>query len=160
MAEVYLETTMLSFYYEERQQEEYIKLKSQVRQIFDLIAAGKFEPYTSTLATDEIDNEPNQKKREKMWQLIADYNIAVLPSGDDEVTALANFYLQEGAVPLDYLTDAKHIAVATVNGLDFIVSLNFAHIARQWTVERVRRVNTRHGYQAIGIYKPVEVLDL
>jgi hypothetical protein len=50
--------------------------------------------------------------------------------------------------------------MTTINGLDFIVSLNFTHIARPWTVERVRRVNVREGYQGIGIYKPMEVLEL
>jgi hypothetical protein len=31
------------------------------------------------------------------------------------------------------MTDAAHIAITTVNGLDFIVSLNFEHIVRPWT---------------------------
>ena len=57
-------------------------------------------------------------------------------------------------------TDAAHIAITAVNGLDFIVSLNFTHIVRPWTVERVRRVNFREGYKPIGIYKPSEVLEL
>jgi hypothetical protein len=52
------------------------------------------------------------------------------------------------------------IAMTVVNGLDFIVSLNFTHIARPWTIERVRRVNFREGYKPIGIYKPSEVLEL
>jgi hypothetical protein len=38
------------------------------------------------------------------------------------------------------------------------VSLNFTHIVRPWTIERVRRVNRRESYQGIGIYKPAEVL--
>ncbi|MCL2382590.1 MAG: hypothetical protein FWC64_13545, partial [Treponema sp.] len=59
-----------------------------------------------------------------------------------------------------YETDALHIAITTVSGLDFIVSLNFTHIVRTWTIERVRRVNKREGYQGIGIYNPAEVLEL
>jgi hypothetical protein len=54
--------------------------------------------------------------------------------------------------------DALHIALTTINELDFIMSLNFEHIARTWTIERVDRVNTRKGYKGIGIFKPVEVL--
>jgi hypothetical protein len=53
-----------------------------------------------------------------------------------------------------------HIAIATVNGLDFIVSLNFEHIARPWTIERVRHINLETGYKPIGIYKPMEVIEL
>jgi len=50
--------------------------------------------------------------------------------------------------------------MTTVNGLDFIVSLNFTHIARPWTIEKVRQVNIREGFNPIGIYKPVEVLEI
>jgi hypothetical protein len=31
---------------------------------------------------------------------------------------------------------------------------------RPWTIERVRRVNLREGYNPIGLYEPVEVLAL
>jgi hypothetical protein len=55
----YLETTMFSFYYA-KNKPEYQVLQDQVRQIFNLIRAGKYEPYTSILATDEIDNETNR----------------------------------------------------------------------------------------------------
>ena len=59
-----------------------------------------------------------------------------------------------------WTTDATHIATATYYGLDFIVSLNFSHIVRPWTIERVRLVNWREKYHAIGIYKPSEVLAI
>jgi hypothetical protein len=157
---IYLETTMFSFYYETRLWPAYQVYKAQVRRIFALIKAGKYEPYTSTLATDEIDNETTQAKREKMWRLITDYQIKVLPADSEEVKQLAYLYVQEGAVSPAWSTDAAHIAITAVNGLDFIVSLNFTHIARTWTIERVRRVNVREDYKGIGIYRPSEVLAL
>ena len=156
---IYLETTMFSFYHENRPHEEYQKYKIQARRVFDLIKAGKYEAYTSILATDEIDNESNPEKRENMWRLITDYSVKILPANDDEVKRIANLYIQEGAVSSAYETDAAHIAITTVNGLDFIVSFNFTHIVRIWTIEKVRRVNARENYQGIGIYKPVEVLE-
>ena len=63
-------------------------------------------------------------------------------------------------MPPGFPTDALHIAMTTVYGLDFIVSLNFEHIAREWTVKKVESVNTREGYKVIGIYRPMEVLAL
>jgi hypothetical protein len=155
----YLETTMFSFFYEERVDSTYQEYKAQVRAVFNQIKAGKYEPYTSIYTTDEIDGEENQEKREKMWALITDYKIKVLPE-DAEVKRLAALYVQEKAVPAAYFTDAAHIAITTSNGLDFIVSLNFTHIARPWTIEKVRRVNIREKYKGIGIYKPAEVLEL
>jgi hypothetical protein len=156
---IYLETTMFSFYHEERTVPPYPEYRGQVRKIFDLIKAGKYEPYTSTYATDEIGNEKNQEKREKMWRLIEEYGVKFLDVSD-EIERLAALYIQEKAISPAWATDAAHIAITAVNGLDFIVSLNFTHIARPWTIERVRRVNGRENYKGVGIYKPVEVLDL
>ncbi|GHV80778.1 hypothetical protein AGMMS49944_25690 [Spirochaetia bacterium] len=155
---VYLETTMFSFYYEERPQADYQEYRAQVRRVFDRIKAGEYEPFTSPYALDEMAKETDPEKRGKMAALVTEYGVKVLDE-TDEVTRLAALYIQEGAVSPAYETDATHIAMTTANGLDFIVSLNFTHIARPWTVERVRRVNKREGYQGIGIYKPLEVLE-
>ena len=156
---IYLETTMFSFYYEDRQYGEYPKYKAQARKIFDLIKTGEYEPYTSPFTLQEIAREHDQVKREKMAALVVEYGIKVLEESD-EVSRIAALYVQEGAVSPTWEADAEHIAMTTVNGLDFIVSLNFTHIARTWTIEHVRRVNAREGYQGIGIYKPAEVLEL
>jgi hypothetical protein len=159
MPKIYLETTMFSFYYEERTAPLYLEHKVLVRRIFDLIKAGEYEPYTSPYATREINDEPNQEKQEKMKALIADYGVVILPV-TEEIERLAGLYVQEKAISPAWATDAAHIATATYNGLDFIVSLNFTHIVRPWTIERVRSVNIREKYQAIGIYKPAEVLEI
>jgi len=156
---IYLETTMFSFYYEERQHGKYPIYKSQVREVFQQIRAGKYEPFTSPFTLEEIAKERDHAKRNRMAALVVEYGIKVLDDSD-EAKRIAALYIQEEAIPDAYETDAVHIALAAVNGLDFIVSLNFTHIVRPWTIERVRRVNKREGYPGIGIYKPSEVLEL
>jgi hypothetical protein len=150
---------MFSFYYEERTAPPYLEYKAEVRRVFDLIKAGEYEPYTSPYATDEIENETNEDKREKMKGLISEYGVVILPAAP-EARRLASLYIQERAISPVWATDAAHIAVTTINGLDFIVSLNFTHIVRPWTIEKVRSVNMREKYQGIGIYKPAEVLEI
>jgi hypothetical protein len=156
---IYLETTMFSFYHEKRTAPPYLELKAEVHRIFELIKAGEYEPYTSIFATNEIDDTEDQEKRAKMWNLINEYSVTVLEV-TPEADKLTVLYIQEGVVSPAWSTDAAHIAMTTVNGLDFIVSLNFTHIARPWTTEHVRRVNMREGYNPIGIYKPAEVLEI
>ena len=156
---IYLETTMFSFYYEDRQYGDYPKYKAQVRKVFDLIKAGEYEPYSSPFTFREILRETDSVKREKMTLLAAEYGVSILAESD-EVNRIAWLYVKEGAISPAWETDAVHIAMTTVNDLDFIVSLNFTHIARPWTIEHVRRVNKREGYQGIGIYTPREVLEL
>lgn len=156
---IYLETTMFSFFYEERTAPFYIEQKAFVRRIFELIQAGIYEPFSSPYTIKEINNETNDEKRDKMTSLIPEYNIAILPI-TGEIEKLSALYLQEKAIASAWATDAAHIAMATHYGLDFIVSLNFTHIVRPWTIEKVRLVNMREKYQAIGIYKPEEVLEI
>ncbi|MHC6202071.1 PIN domain-containing protein [Breznakiellaceae bacterium SP9] len=156
---IYLETTMFSFYYEIREEPHYQEYKTQARQVFDMIRAGKFEPYSSPYATAEIEGEKDPVKREQMKGLVKEYGITILER-TEEVEQLAALYIQEKAISPEWLADAAHIAITVINGLDFIVSLNFTHIARPWTIEIVRRVNARENYKGIGIYKPVEVLEL
>jgi hypothetical protein len=156
---IYLETTMFNFYYGRETTPKYITLKKDARAIFDLIKAGKYEPYTSIYAVNEINKETNYEKRENMKALITEYGVSILQT-TGEIQRRAALYIQEGAVPKSHPIDADHIAITTVNGLDLIVSFNFTHIARPWTVERVRRVNGREGYKGIGIYRPAEVLEL
>jgi len=156
---IYLETTMFSFYYEERTAPLYLEQKALVRRIFELIQAGVYDAYTSPYTTREINNEPSQDKRKKMMALVSDYGVVILPI-TEEIERLAALYVQEKAISPAWTTDAAHIATATFNGLDFIVSLNFAHIVRPWTIERVRLVNMREKYHAIGIYRPSEVLEI
>jgi hypothetical protein len=150
---------MFSFYHEERTAPPYLELKAEVRRIFDLIQAGMYEPYTSIFATNEIDDTEDLKKRDKMWDIINDFGITILETSP-KVKRLTDLYLRAGVVSSAWATDAAHIAITTVNSLDFIVSLNFTHIARPWTVEHVRLVNMREGYNPIGIYKPAEVLEI
>jgi hypothetical protein len=156
---IYLETTMFSFYYGQETTPEYRQYKADTRAVFDLIKAGRFDAFTSPLATDELTDEPDEAKRQKMLALIPEYGIRVLfPTR--ETQHLTEMYIREEVVSPAWETDAAHIAMTAVNGLDFIVSLNFTHITRPWTIERVRRVNFREGYKPIGIYKPSEVLAL
>jgi len=150
---------MFSFYHETRTAPFYLEQKALVRRVFELIRAGAYAPYTSPYATREIDNEQNPDKREKMRAIVADYGVEVLPI-TGEIERLATLYVREKVVSPTWATDAAHIATATYNGLDFIVSLNFEHIVRPWTIEKVRMVNMREKYQAIGIYKPAEVLEI
>jgi hypothetical protein len=156
---IYLETTMFNFYYEAREYGEYPKYKAQVRELFERIKAGQYEPYTSIFTLIEIEKTSDRVRYARMLALVDEYGVKVLNTSD-EAKRLAALYVMEEVISPAYETDILHIAITTAEGLDFIVSLNFTHIARPWTVERVRRVNKREGYPGIGIYKPMEVLEL
>ena len=155
---IYLETTMFNFPFAP-DLPGYTRHKKDTLEILTRIKAGAYKPYTSVYAAAEINGTNAEEKRERMRSLIDEYRIEVFPP-NAEAERLADMYVAEGAVPPGYPTDALHIAMKTVHRLDFIVSLNFEHIAREWTAKKVEVVNAREGYKIIGIYKPMEVLAL
>ena len=149
---VYLETTLFNYYFDEDRD-----AHSDTVTLFEECASGKFEPFTSDYVIKELTDAP-EDKREKMLELIKRYDITIL-AATDETDNLAEHYVSEGALPQGSLTDASHIAVASVNALDMIVSLNFRHIVKAKTIEMTGAVNTLHSYPAVKINSPMEVID-
>ncbi|GHV73673.1 hypothetical protein AGMMS49940_09750 [Spirochaetia bacterium] len=93
-----------------------------------------------------------------MLQLLIDCGANILEQ-NEEIERLAAIYIAEGVIPRVYDTDALHIATATVNRLDCIISLNFNHIVKDKTIEMTETINYRLGYRRVGIYIPAEVID-
>jgi hypothetical protein len=85
----------------------YAKLKSQVVEVFARIKAGKFDPYTSIYTTNELDDTTTEERRERMKQVILDYNVKFLEK-TDEVERLAALYIAAKAIPESYPADAAH----------------------------------------------------
>ena len=91
-----------------------------------------------------------------MIALIARYDITVLAL-NNEAEQLANIYVEQGIIPAKYRTDGVHIAVAAVNDLDMIISMNFQHIVKRKTRIGTGNINALNGYRTIEICTPMEV---
>jgi predicted nucleic acid-binding protein len=74
-----------------------------------------------------------------------------------ESMKLAAKYLSEGILPENYEADARHVAVATVHGVDVLVTWNFKHIVRYDKIRRFNAVNALMGYSPLQIHTPMEV---
>ena len=78
---------------------------------------------------------------------------------DANAQALAKSYIEQGVIPAKYEDDALHIAIASVNNLDAVVSWNFAHIVKLKTKREVMGINTLMGYKPVEICSPWEVVE-
>jgi predicted nucleic acid-binding protein len=151
--QIYLETTLFNFYFDDDRGFAH----ETTLALFKEIAAGKYEAFTSTYVTDELENA-SEAKRGKMLELITEYGITVL-APDDEAVRLADIYIAEKVIPQKYRTDALHIAIAAVNNLDMIISMNFQHIVKRKTKLATGSINALNGYRAIEISNPMEVVE-
>jgi len=125
--------------------------------LFEEIKAGKYQAFTSVYAYEELSEAP-EEKAQQMIGLIAAFDITVLDASE-EADTLAAVYQEQGIIPCGSTVDAQHIAVATVNDLDMIISLNFRHIVRKKTVIMTGLVNIGLGYREVAIVTPMEVVE-
>ncbi|MCL4378396.1 MAG: PIN domain protein [Actinobacteria bacterium] len=76
---------------------------------------------------------------------------------EEEAKELAQYYIEDGAIDKSYLIDAQHIAIATVNRVDVLVSWNFKHIVNLNKIRLYNSVNLKCGYPLLEIRSPLEV---
>jgi len=143
---IYIDTSVFGGYFDEEFKEHTIPL-------FDRIRADEFLVLYSTVTQDEIEYAP-EKVKELVKSLRADQTEFLDTS--DESLDLAAEYITEKVIGETSLADCLHIALATVNRADFLVSWNFKHIVN---IERIRvynSINIKNGYKQLEIRSPRE----
>ena len=118
---------------------------------------GAFLGYISVRVIEEI-RKASQPKQDNLLKIVAQFPLESLPL-TDEVKALADRYIEENVIPAKESNDAVHIAVASVNNLDAIVSWNFEHMVKFKTRREVQGINTLVGYKTIEICSPLEMIE-
>ncbi len=115
-------------------------------------------PYISTVVLQEI----ALAEASAAVQMVGEINkltpVALEPSAESE--ELAEAYLEAGIIPLKKRDDARHIAIATVAGLEIVVSWNHRHLANERKSDLYNAVNRLAGYgQVLLIHTPFEVMQ-
>jgi len=150
---IYLETTVFNFLFAEDSPDK----KQDAIKLFEEVKQGKYIPYTSDYVLQEL-LKAEEPKRTKMVNLLDQYGIKLMAT-DTNAENLADKYVAEKIIPIKYRMDGIHIAMATINNLDIIVSYNFHHIVKLKTIIGTESINLREGYKRIGIYSPTEVIE-
>ena len=150
---IYIETTLFNFYFDEKMGEDH---KATLR-LFVMIADEKYDAHTSVYAIRELE-KASPEKRDKMKELVEKYDISVIDP-NDAVKKMADIYVSEGMISIKNMTDGLHMAVAAVNGLDMIVSMNLRHIVKLKTKQMIGRINKQHGYRNVAICSPKEAVE-
>ena len=77
----------------------------------------------------------------------------------EEAKDLADKYIVENVVGSTSLDDCRHIALATINKVDVLVSWNFRHIVNLTRIRGYNGVNLKNGYQTLEIRNPKDLID-
>lgn len=143
---IYIDTSVFGGHFDE-------EFKKHTIPLFDRIKSGEFVILYSTVTQDELENAP-EKVKELVKSLRADLTEFIETTA--EAIDLANEYVTEKVVGQTSYADCLHIALATINRADFLVSWNFKHIVN---IERIRgynAINIKSGYKQLEIRSPRE----
>lgn len=125
------------------------------RHLWSKFRVGEYILVISDLTIQEIEAAPADVRRH-LEDIPAGHQIQVGLSTEAE--ELADAYVAHGVVGPGSLADALHVAMATVSGVDVLVSWNFKHIVNLGRIRLFNAVNLEQGYGLTEIRTPREVL--
>jgi hypothetical protein len=153
---VYIETTVVSYFTARPSRDIIMAGHQKTTRDFWPELTDKYETYISALVYEEAGKgDPDQAAK----RLTA---IRVFPmlDIDEDARLLAERIIAERGIPDNYPEDALHIGVAAVNGMDVLLTWNFAHMNNPFTRRAIRRIVEQAGYLCPEICSPQELLEV
>jgi len=126
------------------------------RALFERFRSGEYVLVISDVTLAELQNAP-EAVRNVVSDLRPEDVEAVLFTAEAE--RLAKAYLAAAVLPPKMWADAQHIAIATLAGVDVLVSWNFKHVVNLRRIHGYNEVNTELGYPPVEIRTPREVVN-
>jgi len=123
--------------------------------LFEEVRLGNIICVYSNLSVTELKNAPDKVK--KFFNNLPKDNLEFV-TVTEEAFSLAQEYLNEKVVGKTSADDCRHIATATLNKVDCLVSWNFKHIVNVFRIKGYNSVNLKNGYIQIEIRSPKEIV--
>jgi hypothetical protein len=152
MKTVYLETSIFSFYYDERPEPEIVARRHWTRSFWEICKLN-YAMFTGAGALSELKrgNKSHKGAALKLAQSLPAYE------SSDEIKAIVGVYVRQLVMPRDPLGDALHLALASFHKCDFLVTWNCAHLANANKFGHIRTVNGQLGLQTPALVTPLEL---
>jgi hypothetical protein len=143
---LYLDTTIPSAYYNDRQLE-----RQLVTQRIWHEKLPNYRLVISNITIKELGATKKQKKKKKLIALVSRLETCVVTPA---CKVLANEYLKILTIPEN---DALHIACAIVFSCEILLSWNFAHMVNYDNEQQINNINLLNGYKSIAIISPLQL---
>jgi|SRR5690554_3410640 len=133
---VYFDTSVFGGIYDE-------EFKTETELLFEMVKSGQIICVFSELTVAELENAP-KKIRRHFLELPTRFLEKVEVSR--EAIQLADKYISEKVVGETSLADCRHIATATVNKVDYLISWSFKHIVNVFRIRGYNAINIKNGH--------------
>jgi predicted nucleic acid-binding protein len=152
---VYLESSVISYLAARPSRDILATAHQQVTREWWERSRANFDLYVSVEVLNEIRRgDPSAAHLRLRY-------VETLPvlEADDQARALAAEILRTSALPAKAAADAAHIAIATVNGMEFLLTWNCTHIANGIVQRAISRLSRDLGFEPPTIVTPEELME-
>jgi len=143
---IYIENSVIGGYFD-------IIFEEATIRLFEKFKNGEYLAVISTHTYGELNNGAPDNVKSNL-ETIPYEKIGIT----DAMLNLCQRYMDEEIVSEQYRSDALHIAIATISGVDVMVSWNFKHIVNLNRIKLFNSVNLKEGYNLLEIRTPLEVI--
>ena len=153
---VYCETSFWSYLNGGRTPLEHVAVKQAVTLQWWEEIAPSCDIYVSQYVGDEAaDGDAEFARRRIVGIQSANHLDGLMP----EVKRVAGELIRDHAVPDKEMTDAMHIATASVHGMDVLLTWNCRHMANPVTLPKTAMTVGRCGHRCPAILTPAEFIE-
>ena len=150
---IYLETTIISYLAARPSKDLITAAHQQVTHDWWQNRRRDFDLFSSQLVIQES-SAGDAAVAQTRLQLLSDISLVQV---NVDCVSLARTLVERGPIPEKAAVDALHIAIATVHGMDYLLTWNCKHIANAEMQTAVNRICRSAGYEPPVICTPEEL---
>lgn len=150
---IYLETTIISYLAARPSKDLITAAHQQVTHDWWQYRRRDFDLFSSQLVIQES-SAGDAAVAQTRLQLLSDISLVQV---NVDCVSLARALVERGPIPEKAAVDALHIAIATVHGMDYLLTWNCKHIANAEMQTAVNRICRSAGYEPPVICTPEEL---
>ena len=151
---LYIETSIVSYLVARPSRDLLIAANQQVTHDWWNTRCSQFDLYVSQVVIDEA-SEGDAVAAQQRLDKLKDIPLLELRT---EALNLAEQFIKQNALPVKASQDALHIAVATIYGLEYLLTWNCKHIANAVLLKIIARIAAEQGYELPTICTPYELM--
>lgn len=152
---VYVETSVVSYLTSRPSRDMVTAAHQELTRQWWKDRSGDFELVISELVQEEARRgDPDASAA----RIKAIGKLPIVSTSDDAVT-LAEHLVSNGPIPQESAADALHIAIAAVNGIDYLLTWNCKHLANASHRNRMEAIVEGAGYACPVICTPEELME-
>lgn len=150
---VYVETSVISYYAARPSRDIVTAARQTITQEWWNEARERYEIYISVLVAEGV-NAGDAVAAQRRLDAISGLPILEI---NQAAESLAKHLIDKGLIPETSAEDALHIALATVHGMEFLLTWNFRHINNAEAKAQIGAAIQTLGYECPVICSPEEL---